>query len=825
MEPILASYVVNIATGAILEAAIRIKETQDGRRAEGAGEATRRADLFKDFEVLVLPKIEEVFADFEVHKDLHDFLLAEGASEALRSELLRQAGDLSWSKEYALATLSVPEGFGLMTELEGFVERLIRAIQRSVAEDQPHFNEATTRALGNLQSSTNRIEDGMTDLTGGMAELKGLMQSFLDRQSWTRPTDMAGTLGSLRPHIDLSVFDAKYRRDYGFVSELLDNGQLNEADLCATRLIADIEIDREHLQPQFKAAVLTLRAHARLRQNLIQDSNQDFREAYESHFDDVSGVNFAASLMRQGFWDEARPISKHLLDSFPSDFRCRVISANLTLQSNPSADVESILNEVGPKTADDYVLLAELRFNQNDYDRTVDAARSALQLDPNDLYAKFYLAHGLAFDLITSPRWAFKTEEQERIREAIQLLSDVRETFESEKQLFSLETVYVNLGVLHLKLGENSTAMAIFDSGLGLFPDSESLMVRQWRILTIAGEVDKAVALAQRLHEMSPSRESVTRVAMTYAMSGNFVRADSALEAAIKGWDCLRDDPDFTILRCHILTHSEPPRYREAGELLDRALLQNPDYADLWVIRAEVHQTLGDSPRAISDLVTALKTDPNDLVVRGAAKIFASLEEWPHAHGLLKSRAIDSFDDPHLFLAVEMAIFADDFNEAWRLLELVIPTDPKWLRFQGRKADLLVREGRFDEAEVLLNLILQGGELAELARMNLAGMLLELGHADRSFRIISSCLPEFSFVGTAVLGAETLARLNRPDEAVKTAISAIDVEFDNTEALRIFVLCYEQKIKAGGVLTPADDVKFEAAKLRLTKQSQRQAQS
>lgn len=815
MEANLLAYLVNIASGAILEATIRIKEGQDGRRTEQAEEATRRSVLFRDFEVLVLPKVEEVFSDFEVHKDLHDFLLGEEASSALKAELLRQADDQSWSMGNAVAAISIPYDFGLTPELEGFVERLIRAIQRSLADDLERFNEATARALGNLQSSADRIE-------GGMAELKSMMQSFRDGQFGTRPTDVGGPLGNLRPQFDPARFGDKYRRDYEFLSQLLDKGQLDQAEPYATKLIGDIEIDREHLQPQFKAAVLTLRAHARLRQNLLQDSDHDFREAYESHFDDVSGVNFAASLMRQGLWDKVRPVSEHLLNSFPSDFRCRVISANLSLQCNPSSDVEIILSEVEPRTADDFVLLAELRFNQKDYDRSVAAARSALHLDPNDLYAKFYLAHGLAFDLITSPRWAFNTKEQRRIREAIQLLSDVRETFESEKQLFSLETVYINLGVLYLKLCENAAAMEVFDAGLALFPESEALMVRQWRVLTIAKDVDRAVTIARQLHAMIPSCESAARVPMTYAMNGDFTLAESALVEVIGESDYLLDDPDFTILRCHILTHFEPPRYQEALDLLGKALLENPGYADLWVIRAEVHQSIGDKANAIQDLKTALRTDPNDLVIRGAADIFTHLKEWKQAHTLLKTRKIDAFNDPHLFRAVEMAIFADDFPEAWRLLGLVSDSDPTRLKFEGQKADLLVRESRFDEAETLLAEILLEGELAELARMNLAGVLLGFGQSDRSLQLLSPCLPDFRFIDTAVLGAETLARLNRPDEAVRTAISAIDLEFDNTAALQVFVLCYEQKIKAGGVLTPADDLKFEAAKLRLAELGRKQ---
>ena len=815
MEPILASYVVNIATGAILEAAIRIKETQDGRRAEGAGEATRRADLFKDFEVLVLPKIEEVFADFEVHKDLHDFLLAEGASAALKFELLRQADNQSWSSENALAALSIPESFGLITELEAFVERLIHAIQRSMAEDQPRFNEAIARAVANLLSGQGRIEVELR-------EVKGMVRSLLDAQSGERPSGDLSALGSTRPHIELARFGEKYKRDYEFLSELLDEGRLDQAELYGTKLIADIEVDQEHLQPHFNAAVLTLRAHARLRQNRIEESDIDFRAAYEAHYDEVSGVNFAASLMRQGLWDDARPISKRLFDSFPKDFRVRVICASLILQDSPTENVEHILNELVPSSADDFVLLAELRFGQNDFDQTVGAARNALKLDPNDLYAKFYLAHGLAFDLITSPRWAFNTEEQERIREAAQLLSDVRKILESEKQLFSLETVYVNLGVLHLKLDENAAAMEIFDSGLVLFPESEALMVRQWRVLTVAKDVIRAVTIARHLHAIAPSRESAARIPMTYAMSGDFALAGSVLAEVIEESGYVLDDPDFTILRCHILTHSEPPRFQEALDLLGGALLVNPNYADLWVIRAEVHQSIGEKARAIQDLRTALDTDPNDLVVRGSADILANLKEWEQAHALLKTRRIDAFDDPHLFRAVEMAIFADDFQEAWRLLALVCDSDPKRLKFEGRKADLLVREGRFDEAEALLGEILQGGELAELARMNLAGVLLDLGQADRSLHLLSPCLPDFQFVGTAVLGAETLASLNRPNEAVKTAISAIDFEFDNIEALRIFVLCYEQKIKAGGVLIPSDDLKFEAAKLRLVELDRKQ---
>jgi len=70
-------------------------------------------------------------------------------------------------------------------------------------------------------------------------------------------------IGSTRPQIELARFGKKYQRDYEFLSQLLDEGRLDQAELYGTKLISDIEVDCEHLRPHFTAAVLTLRAHAR----------------------------------------------------------------------------------------------------------------------------------------------------------------------------------------------------------------------------------------------------------------------------------------------------------------------------------------------------------------------------------------------------------------------------------------------------------------------------------------------------------------------------------------------------------------------------------
>ncbi len=189
MEPILTSFAISIGTNAAIEAIVRHKIQCAELKEADARALLKRNEMFVDFEKLLKPHVDEVFSQFEVAKDLNDFLLSESARKELSTEIRRQAAESEWSRQAAISALTVPEDFGLMPELEKFVDGLINAVQRTIARDQIRWNEAIIKAIG-------KILVGIDELKEGQADIDEKSDAILKE---------VHSLGEQRPAINLSV--------------------------------------------------------------------------------------------------------------------------------------------------------------------------------------------------------------------------------------------------------------------------------------------------------------------------------------------------------------------------------------------------------------------------------------------------------------------------------------------------------------------------------------------------------------------------------------------------------------------------------------------
>src|SRR6056297_1078325 len=144
MEPLLTSYAIGIATNAAVAAVVQWKIQRDNLKEEEAEAFRQKGEQFEEFEEFLRPKVEEVFREFEVVNELNDFLVSDTFVQELRAGLLAQAEDQAWSRERIIDSLTIPDLFGLMPELEEFIDRLITAIQRSLADDEQRWNESVS---------------------------------------------------------------------------------------------------------------------------------------------------------------------------------------------------------------------------------------------------------------------------------------------------------------------------------------------------------------------------------------------------------------------------------------------------------------------------------------------------------------------------------------------------------------------------------------------------------------------------------------------------------------------------------------------------------
>lgn len=724
MEEALKAIFYNIIAGLVLNWEVG-RRVNSREISEAHAERLRnRNEALMGYEELIRPSFEELFNSFEIARELNDFLIAPEVINQIRGTLNEQAHNQSWSRVDLINALTLPEGFGLLPELEAFIDRLIDA---------------------------------------------------------------------------------------------LDAGNHFEAERRANEMIEDIDHDHEHVGPQLKAAVLTCRAQARLSLDRIAESNGDFHLAFTLHFDPVTGVNWATALMREDRWSEAQEIADRLREAFPADFRCRVIAADIAFHTSADADIESILGDVQPESVDDFILLAELRLQQGNYDEAASAAEAALALSSGNPFAKFFLAHGLAFDLISGEASGYLTAERDRMEQAIQLLTEARTTFDEACQPFWKETIYINLSCLYLRLGQPDLALAELEAARDDLPESQALLERLWKLLTICNRTEEAITLARSLFQHNPTEESALRESTTLVLTGQLSEAAAAVEVAMERIPSLAQNPEFVVMRAHLLIWADPPRLREAIDLLTAGLDQSPNDVTLRVVRAEVHAKLGETEQVRSGLEQAPSLESSSTVISSAGRILLSVEQWESANELLKIQNIDSEEDPLLLDAAQAALFSGDYSEAERLLSVPSDSHPAWLKCQANLADLMVRTGRFDEARTKLTELEDQGEHAELARINLAGVLRDRADFVAALEILEPCIESPDYTDTRIMAATLLAASGRPREAVEQARIAVEHEGDSHEALVTYAYCFREKIRARMIVSADEDALYQSVIRRLAR--------
>jgi tetratricopeptide (TPR) repeat protein len=171
MEPLLTSYAIGIATNAAIEAIVRLKVQSDELKEASAGALLERNEMFVEFESLLQPHIDEVFGQFEVAKELNDFLLSDSAREELSSEIRRQAAGNEWSQAAVISALTIPDNFGLMPQLEEFVDGLIGAVKRTIARDQIRWNLVIMTGVGKALADLTELKEGKDALLKGQADI------------------------------------------------------------------------------------------------------------------------------------------------------------------------------------------------------------------------------------------------------------------------------------------------------------------------------------------------------------------------------------------------------------------------------------------------------------------------------------------------------------------------------------------------------------------------------------------------------------------------------------------------------------------------------
>ena len=175
------------------------------------------------------------------------------------------------------------------------------------------------------------------------------------------------------------------------------------------------------------------------------------------------------------------------------------------------------------------------------------------------------------------------------------------------------------------------------------------------------------------------------------------------------------DAYDLYLLARQRLHSRNPELLEEAGELLDRALAIDPDYAPALAQRALVWSLLSDAPGSYGDIPDAIAVKEGLASITRALEIDPGLAEAYAVRGLIVGdvpgrreegianlrRSLElnpNSDDGKVWLAR----LVDDFDEAVALNEQVVSRDPLYGPAFNNLIGLYNRNADFDRSEALI---------------------------------------------------------------------------------------------------------------------------
>jgi tetratricopeptide (TPR) repeat protein len=219
---------------------------------------------------------------------------------------------------------------------------------------------------------------------------------------------------------------------------------------------------------------------------------------------------------------------------------------------------------------------------------------------------------------------------------------------------------------------------------------------------------------------------------------------------------------DYYLLARQRLHSRSPELMTEAGELLDRALAIDPNYAPALAQRALVWSLLSDGPGAYGDIPEAVAVEEGLASVTRALEIDPRLAEAHAILGLIVGDLPGRHDEGAASLRralelnpnsddgkVWLARITSDFGESVELNEQVVARNPLFGPAFNNLISLYNRNAEFDRSEALIDRVerISGSDInVHQARGEVALMRGELSEAVRHFDVAFAANPNGTIV-------------------------------------------------------------------------------
>jgi len=234
---------------------------------------------------------------------------------------------------------------------------------------------------------------------------------------------------------------------------------------------------------------------------------------------------------------------------------------------------------------------------------------------------------------------------------------------------------YSLIGRVRLARGEYDQAVAVFEQGLGLKPDSFALSMGLATAMLRAGRTDESLEVVTRAAEQRPSEAWPMLVLGSFArQAGRFDAAERALERAL----ALDPESAGVNLELAVLALAQGA-FDRAGDLASRALALDPQLRGAHLCRAQSLEAQGRLDAAAGEYESERRLSPDDhRPAYGLARLYGRLGRPGEERQLLEEtiRLEPGFVPAYLFLARSRLASGEGYPEAIALVERALTYDP-----------------------------------------------------------------------------------------------------------------------------------------------------
>ncbi len=271
-------------------------------------------------------------------------------------------------------------------------------------------------------------------------------------------------------------------------------------------------------------------------------------------------------------------------DSYKKLTELLLIAGNIT----EALEVQEQLHRLAPHWSDPLAKIAFIYHTQQQWDKVIEYAQKAVDVEPHKLQRRAELA-----------QYLLETKDFAACKKLMT---------ESILQYPTWDEGYTYLARVHHAQGALDKAITCVQKAIDLVPDNLSTQEILATYLHQQGNADAAVQiLAQTLQHNPRAAERYAQNARVYAHMGEL---DKAIEY---GRQAVAVEPRNFVCKTHLATYLRKNKnYAEAIELMTEAMHMNPFWSEPHAQFAAIHYEQGNLPAAIDCARKAVAVEPYD---------------------------------------------------------------------------------------------------------------------------------------------------------------------------------------------------------------------